>query len=113
MINIILAAAAAQAPDFPRGEITERLDGQVNFVFETPKRPVDLEFCVADVLSKMAVPSAFSDGPDRRIVIASLGKVIAAIELNGSAAGTRIVGHIYAKGWDDRMRTRIEWCARK
>lgn len=94
----------------PRGEIRERLETPPNFTFHTNKRPVDLELCVADVLSAMTDPAAFHDGPDREVVIASSGKVIAAIELNGSPNGTTVIGHIYAHGWDDRMRERISGC---
>jgi hypothetical protein len=110
MLAALLLLTATTDSPFPRGEIRERLEGQANFTFQTTKRPVDLEFCVADILSKMADPSAFSDGPDRSIVIASTGKVIAAIELNGSPTGTTVIGHIFAKGWDDRMRERIQSC---
>ena len=95
----------------PPGEIQKRLDKEPNFTFQTSKKPIDLEFCIADVLSRMAEPSAFRDGPNRSIVIANaLGKVVGAIELNGSASGTIVIGHIYGKGWDDRMRERIHAC---
>jgi len=111
MLSLLLTAAAlAVVPDRPRGEIQERLDGQPNFTFQTAKKPIDLEFCVADVVSKMASPSAFRDGPNRSIVIASARKVTAAIELDGSQSGTTVIGHIFAKGWDDRMRDRIQAC---
>jgi len=112
VLTLAVSATAASAADdpFPRGEIQERLDKEPTFTFQTSKRPVDLEFCVANVLSKMAVPSAFTDGPNRSIVTASLGKVIAAIELNGYPTSTTVIGHIYGKGWDDRMRDRIHAC---
>lgn len=109
MLNIFLLAMLAPNQP-PRGEIRERLETPANFTFQTLKRPVDLELCVADQVSKMADPAAFHDGPDREVVIASNGKVIAAIELNGSASGTTVVGHIFAHGWDDRMRDRISGC---
>ncbi|MGE5563423.1 MAG: hypothetical protein ACM3ZV_08940 [Bacillota bacterium] len=110
MLAALLLLAATAGQSAPRGEIQERLDGQPSFVFQTRKRPVDLEFCVADVLSRVANPSAFSDGPDRRIVIASEGKVIVAVELNGTTGGTNVIGHVFAKGWDDRMRERVKAC---
>lgn len=106
---LILLAVVAEKP-IPRGEIQERLDGQANFTLKTNKKPLDLEFCVADVLSRVAEPSAFSDGPNRTIVTASMGKVIVAIELNGSPNGTTVIGHVYAKGWDDRIRERLGAC---
>jgi hypothetical protein len=65
-------ALALTAQQFPRGEIQERIDAPPSFTLQSRKRPVDLEYCVADVLSKIATPSAFSDGPNRRIVIESI-----------------------------------------
>src|SRR4051812_17442434 len=79
----------AQGVPLPRGEIQQRLDKDPNFTFQTSRKPIDLEFCIADVLSKMAEPAAFRDGPNRSIVIANaLGKVVGAVELNGSPGGT-------------------------
>lgn len=111
---IFAALLLAFAQPHPIGEIGERLRDQPSFTLTSRKQPADLEFCVADVLSRVATPAAFRDGPNRTIVIATLTgfsqKIVATVELNGAPQGTTIVGRIMGKGWDDRIHQRVAAC---
>lgn len=106
-VGTITAATSA-----PAGKVQDRLDTPPSFSFMTQKTPAALEFCIADAISDMAAPSAVRDGPNRIVIVGTggLDKVIAAVELNGGAGATQVIGHLQGRNWDDRMRERVARC---
>lgn len=107
-LPLLLLALAGTPAD---GEISERLAGPVTFTLISARPPVALELCVADAMSMMAGVAAFREGADRIVVVADdRGHVMGAVDVAGSAAGTRITGHIRARVWSDKIRDRIARC---
>ena len=93
------------------GEIQERLSTNPTFSLVSQKQPSSLELCIADAVSRLGTAGSFLDGSSRVVITASFGeKVVVAIELNGGANGTQVIGHIQSRLWDDRMRERISTC---
>lgn len=108
----LLGLAVLTAPQ-PRGEIGKRLDTPPTFTFQTARKPVDLELCIADILNDLSTPSVYSYGPEREVMIIGWGggKISVAIELNGSANGTTVIGHVQPVGkLQSRMRDGMSGC---
>jgi hypothetical protein len=109
---LIVPSFALAFPAFA-GEIRERMNAPVAFEFSSNKRPASLEYCVGDAISSLGPVAALRDGPDRVIVTASApsGRILVAVELNGSAGATQLIGHVYGPRWNDKMRNDVANCS--
>lgn len=109
--SLLVLAAAASTPY--AGELKEQLNRPVAAAFQTPKKAYDLEVCIADVLTIMGTPTSFRDGPDDVILAASVpgsGTYSASATIKSTSNGSMVELRIRGKGWDDRLRSRIEHC---
>ena len=107
-----LALLSAQAEPY-EGELKEHLRTPVKATMESAKRSYDLEICVADVLTALGTPTALRSGPDDVVIAASFptsNAYIASATIIRVGQGSRVELRVRGKGWDDRLRTRLQAC---
>jgi len=109
---LALALIGAQAEPY-EGELKEHLRLPVKASMPSGKRSYDLEICVADVLTVLGTPTALRSGPDDVVIAASFptsNAYIASATIVRVGTGSRIDLRVRGKGWDDRLRARMEAC---
>jgi len=106
-----LAAAGSASAQYA-GELKERLRAPVVENFTTPKKPYDLEICLADVITSVGYPIVLRDGPRDVVIAAALSpsKYMASFSLRDVPAGTQIEMRLMGRGWDERFRSRVRDC---
>lgn len=111
---LIFFAAALLAQDKPfEGELQEILRSPIKAQFDTTKPGHQLELCVADSLSIAGAPSVLRDGLDDVVMVApngASGSYLAAVSIRKTESGSHIDLRVRGKGWDDRLKMRINTC---
>jgi hypothetical protein len=95
------------------GELMERLTSEPKAVFDTGKKPYDLELCLADALTLIGAPTVFRDGPDNIVMAVALAggnAIFATVSVAQKADGSHLELRARGKGWDDRLSARIKTC---
>lgn len=95
------------------GELSERLNSEPKAVFDTGKKPYDLEICLADALTIVGVPSVYRDGPENIVLAVSFAggnAVLSTISVTRTEAGSHLTLRARGKGYDDRLMSRIRAC---
>lgn len=107
-----MAVLLPQAEPF-EGELSEHLRTPVKATMTSTKRAYDLELCVADVLTVLGTPTALRSGPDDVVIAASFpggNAYIGSATIVRVGDGSRVDLRIRGKGWDDRLRARLQGC---
>ena len=112
MILTLALALAAQKGDY-EGELRERLRAAPAAVLTTSKPAYDLEICVADALTAVGTPTVLRNGPVNIVIASAMAAnedYIATVNINKVASGSELILRVAGRGWNDRLRTRIEGC---
>lgn len=113
MLHFVIAMALAplQAASVA-GELMERLNTPAQSVFETTKKPEDIELCIADALTLIGNPSIFRDGLDRSVFSVAQGGgngITATVSVIKTQTGNRL--ETRSRGaWKDRLSARVKSC---
>lgn len=112
MAFLWVVALAAQTGAYA-GELKEHLALQPAAVLTSTKKAYDLEICIADALTVLGTPTALRDGPDDVVIAASIpsaGTYIASATIVRTDNGSRVDVRVRGKGWNDRVRERVQAC---
>lgn len=107
-----ILAMVAQAGGYA-GELKEHLALPPAATLTSGKRAYDLEICIADALTVLGTPTSLRDGPDGVVIVASnpmAGNYIASAAIQEAGGQSRVSVRVRGKGWNDRIRGRIEAC---
>lgn len=112
MAVILALVLAAQAGAYA-GELKEHLALPPSATFSSAKPAYDMEICIADALTVLGTPTVLRDGPSNIVIAASIpmsGTYIASATVLHTDEGSRVDLRVRGKGWNDRMRERIQAC---
>lgn len=105
-------ALAAQGSAYA-GELKEHLALPPVAELASNKQSYDLEICIADALTVLGTPTALRDGKDDVVIAASTpmaGTYIASATIVHTEQGSRVDVRVRGKGWNDRVRDRVQAC---